>query len=151
MAASVKPQTPEEAAALRELAATHRRQHRWFALCCRVTVSAHTTIILHMTWQDWPLDARDLGPLALFVVHALGGLGWLAWSLRGLCEREAMDASGRCRPCAGEPSARPGPHRRGGQAGAEGRLSPTVPQVGTPTRTMRRKEAFLEKRRNFGR
>jgi hypothetical protein len=32
MAASVAPQTPEEAAALRELAATYRRRHRWLGL-----------------------------------------------------------------------------------------------------------------------
>jgi hypothetical protein len=91
VAASVEPQTSEEAAALRDLAATHQRRHRWLALCCRVTVSVHTTLILHTIWQDWPLDARDLGWLTLFVVHALGGLGWLAWGLRSLREGEAMD------------------------------------------------------------
>jgi hypothetical protein len=78
MAASVEPQTPEEEAALRELAGTHRRRHRWFALFWSVTISAHTTIILHTIWHDWPLDARDLGPLAFLVVHALEGLAWWA-------------------------------------------------------------------------
>jgi hypothetical protein len=72
MIESTDPQTPEEVAALRELAAT--RRHRWLALCWSVTVSAHTTIILHTIWQDWPLDARDLGLLAFLVVNALGGL-----------------------------------------------------------------------------
>jgi hypothetical protein len=91
MAASVEPQTSEEEAALHELAATHRRRHRWLALFWSVTVSMHTTIILHTIWHNWPLDARDLGPLAFFVVNALGGLGWLEWGLRGLREREAMD------------------------------------------------------------
>jgi hypothetical protein len=47
MAASVEPQTPEEEAALRELAATHRRRHRWFALFWSVIASVHTTVILH--------------------------------------------------------------------------------------------------------
>jgi hypothetical protein len=35
MAASVEPQTPEEAAVLRELAATHLRRHRWLILFCQ--------------------------------------------------------------------------------------------------------------------
>ena len=91
MAASVEPQTPDEEAALRELAATHRRRHRWVALFWSLCVSVHTTIILHTIWHDWPLDARDLGLLAFFVVNALGGVGWLAWGLRGLRESEAMD------------------------------------------------------------
>jgi hypothetical protein len=56
--ATVEPQTPEEAVALRELAATHRRRHRSLALFCSVTVSVHTTIILHTIWHDWPLDTR---------------------------------------------------------------------------------------------
>jgi hypothetical protein len=55
-----------------------------------VCVSVHATLILHTIWQDWPLDARDLGPLAVFVVQALGGLGWWAWSLRSLRASEAM-------------------------------------------------------------
>jgi hypothetical protein len=91
MAASIEPQTPEEDAALHELAATHRRRHRWVALFSSVVVSVHTTIILHTIWQNWPLDARDLGRLAFFVVSALGGLGWLAWRLRGLRDSEAAD------------------------------------------------------------
>ena len=91
MAAAVEPQTPEEVAALRELAATHRRRHRWLALFCSVIVSVHTTIILHTIWHDWPLGMRELGPLAFLVVNALGGLGLLAWSLRSLRESEAMD------------------------------------------------------------
>jgi hypothetical protein len=91
MAASVEPQTPEEAAALRELAATHHRRHRCFALFWSVTVSVHTTIILHTIWHDWPLDARDLGRLAFFVVNALSSLGMYEWGLRSLRESEAMD------------------------------------------------------------
>ena len=66
MAESVEPQTPEEEAALRELAAKHRCRHRWFALFWSVTASVHTTVILHTIWHDWPLDARDLGRLAVF-------------------------------------------------------------------------------------
>jgi hypothetical protein len=107
MAASIEPQTPEEDAALRELAATHRRQHRWVALFSSVVVSVHTTIILYTIWQNWPLDARNLGRLAFFVVSALGGMGWLAWGLRSLRESEAADrrltlrdARGRARDCA---------------------------------------------------
>jgi hypothetical protein len=60
-----------------------------------VLVSVHTSIILHTLWQDWPLDARDLGPLAALVVNALGGLGCLEWGLRGLRESEAMDRQGK--------------------------------------------------------
>jgi hypothetical protein len=33
MDASTEPQTPEEKAALRALAVTHYRRHRWIALC----------------------------------------------------------------------------------------------------------------------
>jgi hypothetical protein len=91
MAAPVEPQTPEEEAALRELAARHRRQHRWVALVSSMVVSVHTTIILHTIWHDWPLNARDLMWLVFFVVNALGGLVWLAWSLRGLRRDEAID------------------------------------------------------------
>jgi hypothetical protein len=91
MTESVEPQTPEEAAVLRGLAATHRRRHRWLALCWSVPLSAHATLILHTIWQDWPLDARDLGLLAFLVVNALGCLAWLAWNLRSLRESEAMD------------------------------------------------------------
>jgi hypothetical protein len=40
-----------------------------------VTVSGHTTIILHTIWDGWPLHACELGPLAVVVVNALGGLG----------------------------------------------------------------------------
>jgi hypothetical protein len=91
MAASVDPQTPEEAAALCALATKHRRRHRWIALFSSVVVSVHTTIILHSIWQDWPLDTRDLMWLVFFVVNALGGLVWLAWSLCSLREEEAID------------------------------------------------------------
>jgi hypothetical protein len=91
MLESVAPQTPEEAAALRELATKHRRRHRWVVLLSSVVVSVHTTIILHTLWHDWPLDARDLGLLAFLVVNALGGVSWLAWGLRRLRESEAMD------------------------------------------------------------
>lgn len=95
MAASVEPQTPEEETALRELAATHRRRHRWLALGWSVIVSVHTTIILHTVWHDWPLDARDLGLLVFFVVNALGGMGLCEWGLRCLREGEAMDRQWR--------------------------------------------------------
>jgi hypothetical protein len=50
----------------------------------------HTTVILATAWDRWPLHGRDLGPLALLVVNALGGLGLLGWSLRGLREDETM-------------------------------------------------------------
>lgn len=91
MAESTNSQTPEEAAVLRELAAMHRRRHRWIALFSSVVVSVHMTIILHSIWHDWPLDTRDLIVLGFFVVNALGGLGWLAWGLRGLRESDAID------------------------------------------------------------
>jgi hypothetical protein len=90
MAESTEPQTPEEAA-LRALAAKHRRRHRWIALLSSVIVSTHTTVILATTWHGWPLNERDLVLLACFVVNALGSLGWLAWGLRSLREEEAVD------------------------------------------------------------
>jgi hypothetical protein len=86
-----QPVTHQEEAALRELAAKHRRRRRWIALYWSVTVSVHTTIILHTIWDCWPLNGRDLGPLAFFVVNALGGLGLPAWSLRCLRTDEAME------------------------------------------------------------
>jgi hypothetical protein len=91
MAASVEPQMPEEEAALSALEIKHWRRHRWVALLWSVTVSVHTTRILHTIWNGWPFHERDLGPLAFFVVTALGGLGWLGWSLRSLRQDEAMD------------------------------------------------------------
>lgn len=91
MVESTAPQTPEEAAALRELAAMHRRRHRWVALVWRVGVSVHTTVILHTVGHAWPLDARELGWLAVFVVNALVGLGMLEWGLRGLRQSETLD------------------------------------------------------------
>ena len=94
MTESAAPQTPEEEAALRVLEIKHRRRHRWVARLASVPVSVHTTLILHTIWDDWPLDARDLGLLAFLVVNALGGLVWLAWGLRGLREREAIDRRG---------------------------------------------------------
>jgi hypothetical protein len=94
MTGPTEPQTPEEDTALRALAAKHRHRHRWIALCWSVSVSGHTTIILHTIWHDWPLDARDLLWLVCFVVNALGGLGWLAWGLRGLRAEEAIDRRG---------------------------------------------------------
>jgi len=121
MAAPVEPQTPEEEAALRELAARHRRQHRWVALVSSMVVSVHTTIILHTIWHDWPLNARDLMWLVFFVVNALGGLVWLAWGLRGLREEEAID---RRWTLQGRTLASPGPclaHRRGGDGREEER------------------------------
>jgi hypothetical protein len=91
MTESTGPQTPAEEAALRVLEIKHRRRHRWIALFSSVTVSVHTTVILATAWDRWPLHARDLGPLAFLVVNALGGLGWLGGSLRGLRRDEAMD------------------------------------------------------------
>jgi hypothetical protein len=91
MAEPTAPLTPEEEAALRALATRHRRRHRGIALFWSVSVSIHTTIILHTIWNGWLLSARDLGPLAFFVVNALGGLGWLEWGLRSLRRDEALD------------------------------------------------------------
>jgi hypothetical protein len=42
-----EPQTPEEEAALRALAARHQRRRRWIALFWSVSVSVHATLILH--------------------------------------------------------------------------------------------------------
>jgi len=81
MDASTEPQTPEEEAALRALAVTHQRRHRWIALCCSLCVSVHTTVILHTVWHDWLLNARDLVGFAFLVVNACVGLGMLGWSL----------------------------------------------------------------------
>ena len=82
MVEAAEPLTPEEEAALRELAVKHQRRHRWLALFVSVTVSGHTTIILHTLWTGWPPDGRELGRLACLVVNALTGLGLLGWSLR---------------------------------------------------------------------
>jgi hypothetical protein len=90
MTESTAPQTPEEEAARHALEAKYWRRHRWIALYSSVTVSVHTTLILHTLWDGWPL-ARDLLWLVFFVVNALGGLGWLAWGLRGLRAEEAID------------------------------------------------------------
>jgi hypothetical protein len=59
MTESMDPQTPEETAALRALAATHRR--RWVALLPSVAVSFFTTAILYVIWHNWPLDGRARG------------------------------------------------------------------------------------------
>jgi hypothetical protein len=91
MAEPTEPLTPEEEAALRALAARHRRWHRWVARLSSVVVSGHTAIILHTLWDGWPLDARDLMWLGFFVVNAFGGLAWLTWGLRSLREEEAID------------------------------------------------------------
>jgi hypothetical protein len=91
MTESTEPQTPDEEAALRALAAKHRRRHQWVALFSSVTVSVHTTLILETAWNCWPLHERDLVLLAFFGVSALVGLGWLAWGLRGLRRDEATD------------------------------------------------------------
>jgi hypothetical protein len=88
---SPEPQTPEEVAALRALAVTHRRRHRWVALVVSLNVSIHTTVILHTIWDGWPLHVRDVVLLAFFGVNALVGLGWLGWGLRGLRQAEAAD------------------------------------------------------------
>jgi hypothetical protein len=85
------PLTPEAEAALRQVAATHRRRHRWVALFFSGVVSVHTTIILYTLWDSWPLDARDGWALAFLVVNALSGLGLSAWSLRWLRTDEALE------------------------------------------------------------
>jgi hypothetical protein len=91
MVESIEPQAPEEATALRALEIKHRRRHRWIALYASVTVSVHATLLLHTLWDGWPLQARDVVLLAFFGVNALGGLGWMAWGLRGLRRGEAAD------------------------------------------------------------
>ena len=85
MVESAAPLTPEEEAALRELAVKHQRRHRFLS----VTVRGHRTIILHTIWTCWPSDERELGRLACLVVHALAGLGLWGWSLRCLRQEEA--------------------------------------------------------------
>jgi hypothetical protein len=57
METSTAPQTPEEAAALRALAARHRRRHWWLAWLPSVAVSFHTTLALSVCRHGWPLDA----------------------------------------------------------------------------------------------
>jgi hypothetical protein len=89
METSTAPQTPEEAAALRALAA--RRRRRWLAWLPSVAVSVHTTLALSVCWHGWPLDAWDLGVLASLAVQALGTLGVMGWSLRELCAGEAQE------------------------------------------------------------
>jgi hypothetical protein len=91
MTESVEPQTPEEDAALRALAAKHWRRRRWIALFWSVTVSVHATLILHTVWDGWPLQELDVVLLACMLVNALGGLGWLAWNLWCFRRDEAMD------------------------------------------------------------
>jgi hypothetical protein len=83
--------TPEEAAALRELAATHRRRHRWFALFWSVVISVHMTVILHTIWHGWPLDERDWRRLAFFVLNAFFSLGLWEWALRQLRTNAATE------------------------------------------------------------
>jgi hypothetical protein len=91
MTESTAPQTPEEEAARRALEAKYWRRHRWIALYSSVTVSVHTTLILHTLWDGWPLQERDMVLLACMLVNALGGLGWLAWNLWYFRRDEAMD------------------------------------------------------------
>jgi hypothetical protein len=91
MAESTEPQTPEEVAALCALAVKHRRGHRWVALVLSMSVSVHTTVILHTLWHGWPLHECDLRRLVYFVVNALVSLGVLGWGLRELREDEALD------------------------------------------------------------
>jgi hypothetical protein len=57
---SAEPQTPEEEVALRALAAKHWHRRRWIALCWSVSVSVHTTVILHTLWRGWPRITRGL-------------------------------------------------------------------------------------------
>jgi hypothetical protein len=85
------PLTPEAQAALRQVEATYRRRHQWVALCRSVVVSVHTMIILHTLWDSWPLDSCDMWPLAFLVVNALSGVGFSAWSLRGLRTDETLE------------------------------------------------------------
>jgi hypothetical protein len=87
------PLTPDAAAALHQVETTHRRRHRWMALFCSVVVSVHSTLVLHMLWEEWPLDTHDLWTLALLVVNALSGVGFIAGSLRCLRQDEARERS----------------------------------------------------------
>jgi hypothetical protein len=85
------PQTPEEEAALRGLAAEHRRRHRLVALLMAVITSTHTTVILAATWHDWPLTARDLGFLVFFMCNGLFSTCWMPWGLRQLGADAALE------------------------------------------------------------
>jgi hypothetical protein len=131
MDGSPEPQTPEEAAALRELAVKHRRRHRWVALVVSTNVSVHTTVILHTVWCDWPLNARDLGAVAFFVVNACIGLGMLGWGLRALRKDEALGPPGDAAEGA---LARPRPRLArtvaGERAAPRGRISLKTPLGG---------------------
>jgi hypothetical protein len=108
MTESTAPQTPEEEAALHALAIKHRRRHWWIALYASVTVSVHTTLLLHTLWDGWPLQERDVVLLAFFGVNALVGLGWLAWACEACAETRPWIASGRCSTCVGGPRTVPG-------------------------------------------
>jgi hypothetical protein len=90
MTESTGPQMPEEEAALRALAAKHRRRHHWVALLLSVAVSYFTTAILLVIWHGWPLDARDLAMLAFVVVYARGGVGPSVYCLRRRCQTIAV-------------------------------------------------------------
>jgi hypothetical protein len=91
MTESTGPQTPEEEAALRELAAGHRRRHRLAALLMAVITSTYITVILATTWHDWPLTARDLGFLVFFVCNGLFSTCWMLWGLRQLSADAALE------------------------------------------------------------
>ena len=67
MAESAEPRAPDEAAARRALAARPWRRHQWIAVCWRVCVSVHATVILAPAWDRWPPHACDPGPLAVVV------------------------------------------------------------------------------------
>jgi hypothetical protein len=91
METSTAPQTPEEEAALRTLAARHRRRRWWLAWLPSVAVSVHTTLALFVCWHGWPLGAWDLGVLAYLAVQGLWSLGVVVWTLRDQCTGEALE------------------------------------------------------------
>jgi hypothetical protein len=124
MTESTRPQTPEEEAALRALEARHRRRHRWIALFWSVTVSVHTTLILHTLWDSWPLQERDVVLLAFLVVNALGGMGWWPGACEACARTRLWIASGGCRPCVGRPRRAPGANRAKSAGGSHRQARP---------------------------
>ena len=88
MAEPTEPQTPEEMAALRELAAAHRRRHCWVALVSSVCVSVHTTAILHTLWHGWPPHEGSLRQVVGIMIGALGSLGPLAQTQQACHQRQ---------------------------------------------------------------
>jgi hypothetical protein len=60
-----------------------------------VSLSVHTTVILHTLWHGWPLHKGDPGRLISFVVGAFVSLGLLGSSLRVLRRDEVLDRAWR--------------------------------------------------------